>query len=78
MLKFEQSVIANLMPISGLILGLYHWLFALETIGVKLNHHMMANIWEKAISILAGNLNLGSSCLITTVLTIEVWKCCTK
>ena len=27
----------------------------------------MANIWEKAISILAGNLNLGRSYLITTV-----------
>ena len=27
----------------------------------------MANIWEKAISILAGNLNLGHSDLITTV-----------
>ena len=28
---------------------------------------MMANIWEKAISILAGNLNSGLSYLITTV-----------
>ena len=28
----------------------------------------MANIWEEAISILAGNLNLGRSYLITTVL----------
>ena len=27
----------------------------------------MANIWEKAISILSGNLNLGNSYLITTV-----------
>ena len=27
----------------------------------------MANIWEKTISILAGNLNLGRSYLITTV-----------
>ena len=27
----------------------------------------MANIWEKAISILAGNLNLGLSYLIITV-----------
>jgi hypothetical protein len=27
----------------------------------------MANIWEKAISILAGNLNTGFSYLITTV-----------
>ena len=29
--------------------------------------HMMANLWEKIISILAGNLNLGRSYLITTV-----------
>ena len=28
----------------------------------------MANIWEKAISILAGNLNLGHRYLITTVM----------
>ena len=31
----------------------------------------MANIWEKAISILAGNLNLDRSYLITTVQTIQ-------
>ena len=30
----------------------------------------MANIWEKDISILAGNLNFGSSYLITTVLLL--------
>ena len=28
----------------------------------------MASIWEKAISILVGNLNSGHSCLITAVL----------
>ena len=33
----------------------------------------MANIWEKAISILAGNLNSGLSYLITTV-TIAKWN----
>ena len=31
----------------------------------------MANIWEKAISILAGNLNSGCSYLITTVDQVE-------
>ena len=40
----------------------------------------MANIWEKAISILAGNLNLGRSYLITTVRMLIfgpkfVWFC---
>ena len=44
------------------------------------NHHMMANIWEKSISILAGNLNFGLSYLIATVLCmhfvspIQFWK----
>ena len=33
-----------------------------------LNHHLMANIWEKAILILVGNLNSGLSYLITTVI----------
>ena len=33
----------------------------------------MANVWEKAISILAGNLNAGLSYLITTVTFI--WIC---
>ena len=31
----------------------------------------MANIWENAISILAGNLNLGHSYLITTVINVN-------
>ena len=31
----------------------------------------MANIWEKAISVLAGNLNSGLSYLITTVLFMK-------
>ena len=38
----------------------------------------MANIWEKAVPILAGNLNSGLSYLITTVSRIqhhEAWKC---
>ena len=51
-------------------LGLYHLLFALETIEVSLNLHLMANIWEKTISTLAGNLNLGHNYLITTVLQV--------
>ena len=33
-----------------------------------LNHHLMVNIWEKAKSILAGNLNSGLSYIIITVL----------
>ena len=34
-----------------------------------LDHDVMASILEKAISILAGNLNLGRSYLITAVYT---------
>jgi hypothetical protein len=34
----------------------------------------MANIREKAISILAGNLNLGRSYLITTVKADKNWQ----
>ena len=38
--------------------------------GSLLNHNGMANIWEKVISILARNLNLGRSHLIITVKVI--------
>ena len=48
-----------------------------ETVGSWLDHDLMARIWEKAISILAGNLNLGRSYLITavpeTLYTEELW-----
>ena len=42
----------------------------------------MANIWEKGISILTGNLNLGHSNLITTVMPciciydVNCWQVC--
>ena len=36
----------------------------------------MANIWEEAILILAGNLNSGLSYLITTVHTSSFFTCC--
>ena len=40
----------------------------------------MANIWEKSISILAGNLNSGLSYLITTVIAylMNAISCCVK
>ena len=41
--------------------------FYLETIGSSLDHDVMASIREKAISILARNLNSGRSYLITAV-----------
>ena len=51
---------------------LYGLVFDLKTIGISsLDHDLMDNIWEDAISILAGNLNSGCSYLTTTV-TIAV------
>ena len=42
--------------------------FYLKTIVIGyINHHLMANIWEKTISILAENLNSGRSYFITAV-----------
>ena len=35
--------------------------------------HQMANIWEKAISILAGSMNLGSSFLIKQRIAKTKW-----
>ena len=55
--KFEQSVIVKLIPLAFCCRNYWSWL----------NHHLMANIREKVISVLAGNLNLGLSYLITTV-----------
>ena len=39
-----------------------------------LNHHLMANICEKAVSISAGNLNSGFSYFITTVRSNKITK----
>ena len=51
----------------SLFVKIWCLVFDLKTIGViLLNHPLMANIWEKAISILAGNLNSGLSYLDTT------------
>ena len=47
--------------------------FDVETIGVVISS-LMANVWEKAIPILAGNLNLGLSYLITTVIICTKWE----
>ena len=65
--KFEQSVIVNLMSISWLFC-VYTTVWVCSRHCYLLNHHLMANICEKAISISGGNLNLGRSCLITTVM----------
>ena len=64
--KFDWFVFLNAKPISY-FLGIYMACFALSRIyWCFLDHDLMASIWEKAISILAGNLNSGRSYLITT------------
>ena len=50
----------NSMPIS-------HWGLLPLAFCSRNNHHLMANIWEKAISISTRNLNLGRTYLTTTV-----------
>ena len=47
----------------------YGLVFLFKNYLSALDHDLMAKIWEKAISILAGNLNSGLSYLITAVLT---------
>ena len=61
--KFDRSVFLILKP----IYYFFGLVFYLETIGSSLDHDLMASIWEKAISILAGNLNSGHSYIITAV-----------
>ena len=63
MSKFEQSVIVNSWLKKFIPLA-----FCSRNYWSQLNNHLMANIWEKAISILAEDLNLGRSYLIITVL----------
>ena len=61
--SFSEFENLNFNPISYFLALI--WLgFFLEAIGVT---YLMANIWEKVISILAGNLNSGGSYLITAV-----------
>ena len=61
-----------LKPISYFLGHLYGLGFFLSRIyWTSLDHDLMASIWEKAISILAENLNLGRVYLITAV-------CCPK
>ena len=64
---FDMSLSLNLKPL--FIFMVFIWLdfFYLETIGSELYHDLMTSIWEKAISILAGNLKSGHSYLITAV-----------
>ena len=69
LLKFELSVVVNLKHVLKILWCLYHFLFDLKTISsiIIWSLYLIANFWEKAKSILVGNLNLGLSYLITAV-----------
>ena len=65
--KFDRSVFLILKSISYFFLA-FIWLgFLSKNYWSSLDHDLMASIWEKAISISAGNLNSGRSYLITAV-----------
>ena len=59
--------------------GLHGLVFDLETIGSFLDYDLKADIWEKTISILTGNLNSGFCYLITTVRqSVLADRCCSN
>ena len=62
--RFDRSVFLISKPISFFLA--FIWLgFLSRNYLSSLDHDLMASIWEKAISILAGNLNSGRSYLIS-------------
>ena len=70
--KFDRSVCSCEFKVNFLIFLMFIPLgFWSRNYWNYLNHPLTANIWEKAILILAGNLNWGLSYLITTVLTLH-------
>ena len=56
--KFDRSVFLMLKPIPYFV-GIYMTCFISRNYWSSLDHDLMASIWEKAISILTGNLNSG-------------------
>ena len=68
--KFDRSVFVNLKPISHFFGRLYGLGFLSRNYWSWSHPNLMASIWEKVISILAGNLNSGRSYFITAVLFI--------
>ena len=62
--KSDWSIFLILKPISSFLV--LAW-FLCRNYWSSLDHDLMASIWEKAISILAGNLNSGGSYVITAV-----------
>ena len=73
MSKFDRSVFLILKPISYFLAFIWFG-FLSRKYWSSLDHDLMASIWGKAISILAGNLNSGRSYLITAVwLSLIYW-----
>ena len=72
--KFDWSVFLNLKPISYSLA--FIWLgFLSRNYWSLLDYDLMASIWEKALSILAGNLNSGCSYIITAALGRQANYC---
>ena len=65
--KFDRSVAVNLKPISYFLV-LIPLVFLSRNYWSQLHQHLMANIGEKAISILMGDSNSGLGYLITNVI----------
>ena len=65
--KLDWSVFLSLKPILILLALIWLGFFLSRIYWSSLDHDLMASIWEKDISILAGNLNLGRSYFITAV-----------
>ena len=57
--KFDRSRVINLKKTSHFFILVYTTWFSSRNHWTSLKHHTMANIWEKAISILAANLSSG-------------------
>ena len=79
--KFEQSVVMTLMPFFFYFFGFIPLDFCSKNYCSSINHHVMAIIWEKVVSIFAGNLYLDRNYLITTVQIrndflpyLKIWK----
>ena len=65
LLKFDRALVVNLKQITSFLtfIPLAFWI----------RNYLLANVWEKNISMLAGNLNTGLSYLITTVYFVPIW-----
>ena len=72
----DEVCIPNFKSNFLILLHLYGLVFLSRNYWSLLDHALMASIWEKAISVLAGKLNSGHSYLITAIYykySITIW-----